>query len=231
MQASDRSTADLGFLVKQSNDLRDRIIAQTPHSHKEAAEKLTCLINLMRRDPRMAAMDPDLCRLLGAAAETCETCVATAPQEARDTDTKIRHKTQSVFGGSMADYVAFAEGRVSLIDTNYCYVATSEANAQFYGRQQISIMGSHMADVIGESLFQTRAKPRLDACFQGDPQTYHRAQNHLGSAIIVRCDMKPVNSSDGGIMGALVYLTDVTEQARRLRTASEAMVYKLPAQG
>ncbi|WP_161556114.1 PAS domain-containing protein [Mangrovicoccus ximenensis] len=113
--------------------------------------------------------------------------------------------------------MAFAAGRLSLIGTDYCFIATSEDTARHFGRQQISLMGMPLAEVIGAHRFETRARARLDACFDGKLQSYHVALPEGGRAKIMRCDMRPVNSGEGGILGALVYMTDVTEQVKRLR--------------
>ena len=85
------------------------------------------------------------------------------------------------------------------------------------------------ADLIGDTRFETRARARFDLCFEGTEQSYHHALHGEHGACILRCDMKPVTGSDGALIGALVYMTDVTEQARRLRPSSDVM--SLPLAG
>lgn len=224
-QSQDASAADLTFLCRQSGVLRTEILEQAPESQDEAVRKLSCILTLMRRETGLQGIEGDLSELVEAAASACNDYLLndSSPRKAAPSNTERKPSGETIFGGTIADYVAFSEGRVSLIDTNYTYIATSEENAQYYGRQQIGIMGRHITDLIGEFRFETRAKPRLDECFAGRPQTYHHALNNNGDARIMRCDMKPVNSSQDMILGALVYITDVTEQVRKLRPRAETM--------
>lgn len=228
LHAPDATAADMSFLARQSRELREQIITDDPTDRWEAAQKLGCLINLLQRELMLQGIDREFSMMLRSASEACDKLLtedkATPPpreEVSSDPDTPKRPSGSAIFGGSIADYVSFAEGRVSLIGTDYTYIATSAENAKFYGRSPVSLMGAHMADFIGDLRFETRTKARLDACFSGEPQSYHHALNCGGEAKIMRCDMKPVNSSDGNILGALVYLTDVTEQVRKLRPSSE----------
>lgn len=228
MQAEKTTSADLTFLVRQTNELRDLIVDHEPADQAEAIEKLACLINLIQRETRMLGLGPDLARVLDRSAETCDALSQGdfdlfALEEVPERPVVPAAGTSQNFGGSVADYVAFAEGRVSLIDANYTFIATSDENAAFYGRNQISIMGTHIADLIGEHRFQVRVKPRLDACFEGASQTYHHALNHNGEAFIMRCDMRPIRSGGGPVSAVLVYLTDVTETVRKLRPSADVM--------
>lgn len=223
IQSKDPSASNLTFLCRQSDALRDEILHTKPESRDEAAKQLGCILNLMRREATLQGIEGDLIDMIDIASQTNgENLIEAAPRTAQPAPQKPSAETY--FGGTIADYVAFSEGRVSLIDTNYIYIATSEENARFYGRRQVGIMGQHIVDLIGETRFHTRAKPRLDECFAGNQQSYHHALNCNGEARVMRCDMKPVNSSQGTILGALVYITDVTEQVRKLRPSSETMV-------
>ncbi|MBE3636628.1 PAS domain-containing protein [Mangrovicoccus algicola] len=207
--------ADLSLLLRQARDLRRAVLEAQPLDQQEAMQKLACIVNLIQRDARLQGFDAEIAALLDVAYETCSAIALpsrSAPVPRRSPDRRPSH-----FGGSVADYVAFAEGRLTLVDTGYQIVATSEETAQHFGSQQIALMGRPLHEVIGAHRFETRTKPRLDACFAGQPQSYHIAMPDGGTARILRCDMRPVNSGEGTILGALIYMTDVTEQARRLR--------------
>ncbi len=216
LQRDEPDTADLSLLLRQARDLRDALLEAEPRDPGEAAQKLACIVNLIQRDAQVQGFAPELAALLQAAQDTCGAIGMpgrsdVAPRAAGS------GRRASHYGGSVADYVAFSEGRASLIGTDYCFIATSEETARHFGRQQISLMGMALSDVIGLHRFETRARARLDACFEGKPQSYHVALPEGGRAKIMRCDMHPVNSGEGGILGALIYMTDVTEQVKRLR--------------
>ncbi|WP_172328778.1 PAS domain-containing protein [Mangrovicoccus sp. HB161399] len=218
LQRDEPDTADLSLLLRQASDLRGEVLGAAPRDPQEAAQKLACIVNLIQRDAQMQGFAPELSALLDAAQEACGAIgqperTAAVPCMTRPSGAR----PAAHFGGSVADYVAFAEGRLSLIGTDYCLIATSEETARHFGRQQISLMGMPLAEVIGRHRFETRARARLDACFAGKLQTYHVALPDHGRATIMRCDMRPVNSGEGGILGALVYMTDVTQQVKRLR--------------
>ena len=220
----DSRSADLSFLLRQARDLRKRVLDIQPADSEEAVQKLACIVSLIQRDAQLQGYDRELSGLLEAAQATCE--AISLPSTARASlPPPAPRPAASVFGGSVADYVAFAAGRVSLIDTCYRVVATSEETARHFGRQQIALMGRPLAELMGPYRFHIRAKGRLDACFAGEPQCYHLAMpSDLGRAQILRCDMKPVATGEGGILGALVYMTDVTEQVRRLRPDQDLMI-------
>lgn len=232
-QNENASTADLSLLIRQANSLRQTIVDSVPETKAEAQEKVACLLHLVKRDAMQHGFDVEISALLDAASDACNRfqisdgeAVETPVSKAPDMSPR-RDRAGSVFGGSIADYVSFAPGRVSLIDTGYRYLATSQTNAEFYQLNQVGVMGKHVADLIGEFRFETRAKHRLDTCFGGEAQSYHHALPSADSARIFRCDMQPVNSFDGTILGALVYMTDVTEQVRRLRPTDAQFAQKI----
>ncbi len=229
-QRSDVQAADLSFLKRQIKDCRVRILARTPLTAAEANDKLSCLMQLLTDAGGDAQVSDNIAGLVAVARETCaELGVRTLDRGplkpvAGGRAAPAEEATPSVFGGSMAEYVSFAEGRVMMVDTDYCVAAVSAASAAQYDLRQVACMGMHLAEVIGEYRFGVRARPRLDRCFDGATQTYHFAQHQAREAQIMRCDMKPVRVADGAIIGALVYVTDVTEQARRLRPSSDRLV-------
>jgi hypothetical protein len=120
---------------------------------------------------------------------------------------------------TMIDYVTGSAERVSFIDTEFRYVATSGPNADFYQTRPIRVLGLHVADIIGSARFETRARSRFGACFAGDPQSYLHSVMADGRRHVMSCQMKPVRSETGEIDGALVYMRDVTAELPRLLAA------------
>ncbi len=112
--------------------------------------------------------------------------------------------------GSIVAYVTLAPERVSLIDRDYRYVATSAPNADFYRTRSIRLVGTHLAKVIGRQRFEGRARRRLDKCFAGAPQDYWHTIEAPEGGRVMSCQMKPVRLETGEIEGAIVYMRDVT---------------------
>lgn len=111
---------------------------------------------------------------------------------------------------SLISYVCNAVERLSLIGPDFRYVATSPANAAFYGWTQAAFVGRHLIDVIGVARFETRARARLERAFRGEPQEYTHPLEANGQARTMRCQIKPVRSVEAKPLGVLVYVRDVT---------------------
>lgn len=221
LAVADTAVADLSLLFTAERTLRTKIVSARPDDPGEAAEQIACLANLLRRELRRTGAGGEVGDLAEALLEcgaslSMSRATVTAPEAGPSGAPAAAART---FGGSLAEYVSFAEGRVSIIDTACRYVATSPANAAFYDCAPVTVMGAHVADLIGGARFERRARARFDACFAGIAQSYHHAlpAPDQTDARVMRCDMKPVRSSEGVVIGALVYMTDVTDRVRRLR--------------
>lgn len=227
LQESAEAGASISLLLNQSDAVRDKILNATPRDEQEAVQKLACLVNLIQRDARLQGFESEIAGILDAAQSACAAVLHHSPCEQMPNRPPAR--PAQVFGGSIADYVTYAQERVTFVDTSFTIVALSAEAARAYGCTQIEMMGAPLADLIGESRFRAKAEPRLKACFQGGQQSYHVAQSVDQEAVIMRCDMKPVHSGEDGLLGALVYMTDVTEQAMRLRSEQRRYGVQRPA--
>lgn len=111
---------------------------------------------------------------------------------------------------TVIDYVRASRERVSLIDQEYRYVATSEANARRYNTRPVRMTGLHLVEIIGRERFEGRTRARIDACLAGEPQEYYHRDGDDADPRIQRCQMKPITLSGLGPM-VVVYMRDVTD--------------------
>jgi hypothetical protein len=115
---------------------------------------------------------------------------------------------------SVADLVSQATDRVSIISTDYRYLRTSIGNVDFYGREQQYIIGRHVGEMIGTARFETRARTRIDACFNGTLQDYSHTLEIGGEIRVMNCRMAPVRDRHNVLLGAQVTMRDVTSLYR-----------------
>ena len=118
---------------------------------------------------------------------------------------------------ALVDYIGGATERVSLIGSDYRYLATSRPNAAHYRRPLDSFAGAHIAEVIGGPRFETRARAHIDACLKGGVREYYYELGVVGRPRVFRCQMKPVRIA--GAPRAVVYVRDVTDDLPAILSA------------
>jgi hypothetical protein len=111
---------------------------------------------------------------------------------------------------SVSEIVSRTSDRVSIIGTDYRYIRTSIGNADFYHTEQDRLIGKHVGEVIGSTRFETRARARFDACFNGALQDYSHALEMGSEYRVMNCRMAPVRDRHNVLVGAQVTMRDVT---------------------
>ena len=106
-----------------------------------------------------------------------------------------------------------------IIGRDYRYRRINGAYARRWRRPPESIVGMHMADLIGPELFESVVQPNLDRCFAGEEIKLVRwFTNPLGRQFLgVTCS--PLRPDSVRVEAALVVSRDLTE----LATASDAL--------
>jgi PAS domain S-box-containing protein len=124
---------------------------------------------------------------------------------------RAEYLTTQVFEGS-------PDGMM-IVGRDYRYRRVNGAYARRWGKPPESIVGMHMADLIGAEQFEREAQPNLDRCFAGDETKLVRwFTNALGRQFLgVTCS--PLRPDSVRVEAALVVSRDLTE----LATASEAL--------
>ena len=75
------------------------------------------------------------------------------------------------------------------------------------------MQGKHVVEIIGEERFVGRAKGFFDRCFSGELVEYaHTLANNAEKTACLKCRMQPHFDSSGGIAGAIVTMTDISEE-------------------
>jgi len=195
---------DSAWLLRKCADAVERIETHRPATPEEASDQVFFFLNrgIGSGTVRVANRDIDI-------ALTLATRNFSDMPQPPDSAAALDRRPE---GATMVDYVAGSAERVSFIDTDFRYVATSQANAEFYGTRPVRIVGLHVAEIIGWDRFERRARERLESAFSGTPQRYLYRLDCGGANRVMSCQMKPVRRETGEIDGALVYMRDVTRE-------------------
>jgi PAS domain S-box-containing protein len=108
---------------------------------------------------------------------------------------------------------------ILIIGTDYRYKRVNPVHARNWGKPAGSIVGLHVADLLGIEFFEQKIKPYLDRCFAGEDARFEEwFDNALGHRFLA-VSYSPLRSDSQRVEAALVIGRDVTEQA----LASEAL--------
>jgi len=195
-------TADLSLLRRQAARLESRFLGAAPSSANEVAAQLAGLLLLIREEADRYAPASTLTDKIDAASRAANGLLAGTRPEPRPTP---RPGSEAVFGGSLAEYVTFAQARVALVSTDHRVLAISDPGARLFSRSQVEVMGLHVSELIGRPRYAQRLQPRLAACLDGMGQHFHEVELRDGKAGLVRTDMSPVSGTDGRISAILVH--------------------------
>lgn len=103
--------------------------------------------------------------------------------------------------------------RISLINLNHEYQFTSHSNAAHYGATQEEIQSKHVSQIIGSQRFERRARGYFDKCFSGELVEYaHTLGDDAEQTSFLKCRMQPHFDSSGAVAGAIVTMTDISEE-------------------
>jgi PAS domain S-box-containing protein len=133
------------------------------------------------------------------------------------TVTDITRRTRAEYLTTLV-FESSPDGMV-IIGRDYRYRRINGAYARRWGKPPESIVGMHMADLIGTEEFERVAQPNLDRCFAGDEiKLVGWFSNPQGRQFLgVTCS--PLRPDSERVEAALVVSRDLTE----LATASEAL--------
>ena len=125
--------------------------------------------------------------------------------------------------------VSASSDLMGFVDSSYTYRAVNQAFCDEQRRTQEEILGHTVAEVLGEEVFETTLKPRLDRCLSGEQVTFDfwrdspsRGRRH------VEARHDPFFEADGSVSGVLVHLRDTTD-GKRIEEERERSVTALKA--
>jgi PAS domain-containing protein len=107
-------------------------------------------------------------------------------------------------------YLDSMRDRVAVVDAAYRYVYTNKANADFHGSDTSSFIGRPNWQVIGQRYFELFNKPRFDACFAGQSDSYIAAHPLRDPSKLHAVNVDPVLDDTGQITSILVICRDVS---------------------
>lgn len=104
---------------------------------------------------------------------------------------------------------------VALLDRNYVYLVVNDEYSKRTGRPRETIVGCSVGEVMGEEVFQTLVKAKLDRCLAGERVQY---QSWLDSVAKGRrffdVTYTPYRDETGAVAGVVVNACDVTDLKR-----------------
>lgn len=122
--------------------------------------------------------------------------------------------------------VSATPDHIYVIDRHYTYQLANQAYLDWHQKSQKAIVGHLVSEILGEDVFQTVVKPRIDRCLTGETIQYEtwfsdelRADQHEVPDRFVSVSYAPYREIDGSISGVVVSSRDVT----RLKQAEEAL--------
>ncbi|MBE9226418.1 PAS domain S-box protein [Phormidium sp. LEGE 05292] len=100
---------------------------------------------------------------------------------------------------------------IALIDRNYCYQIVNQTYLNWQNKSRSEIIGHTIGEIMGQQVFQTVIKPRLDRCFNGETIEFTGwftlagiGQQFLSASYI------PYREADGSISNVLASVRNIT---------------------
>ena len=108
---------------------------------------------------------------------------------------------------------------VLIIGTDYRYKRVNPIHARNWGRQAESMVGMHMAELVGKEFFEQKLRPFLDRCFAGENVKFDDWFENARGHRFIAATYSPLRSDSQQVEAALVIARDLTEHV----LASEAL--------
>ena len=108
---------------------------------------------------------------------------------------------------------------VLIIGTDYRYKRVNPVHARNWGRPADSMVGMHMAELVGVEFFEQRLQPFLDRCFAGENVRFDDWFDNARGHRFIAASYSPLRLGSQQVEAALVIARDLTEHA----LASEAL--------
>lgn len=123
----------------------------------------------------------------------------------READERLRRYEQII--SSSADHMAF-------VDRHYIYQAVNRAYLRVWNKEDDSqIVGHSVAELLGEEVFQTTVKEKLDRCLAGESIRYASWFTFANAGQrFLDVSYQPCPDEQGRIVGVIVNSHDITEQ-------------------
>ncbi|MDP3428756.1 MAG: PAS domain S-box protein, partial [Desulfomicrobium sp.] len=105
--------------------------------------------------------------------------------------------------------------RMSIVNRRYEHVVVNAAYEREFGKPCQEIEGHSVAQLMGEDLFNSRIKPRLDAAFAGKECDFEEEYpGKSGQILFRRVLYHPYHDASGNVPEVIVTTRDITERKR-----------------
>src|SRR5262245_7881333 len=108
---------------------------------------------------------------------------------------------------------------VSIVGRDYRYQRVNPVYERIWGMRTESMVGMHVADLVGPEIFEQKIKPNLDRCFAGEDVRYGEWFVTAGGRRYAALSYSPLRPDAERVEAALVINRDLTEHI----LASEAL--------
>ena len=113
--------------------------------------------------------------------------------------------------------IASSSSLVSIIDRDFTYQLVNDSYLRVHGRKREEIEGHSVSDIMGEDVFVSHVKRRLERCFAGETVQFERwFESRDAGRRCYAVTYCPYRERDDSISGAVVTATDITE-AKEMR--------------
>lgn len=114
---------------------------------------------------------------------------------------------------------------MAMLDREYCYLSVNKAYEELHKVRRDDILGKHVAALLGESVFESQVKPRMEVCFRGEIVSIQDWFDRPGSGRRFRdVTMYPYRDQSGEVRAVVVATRDITrlkELEEKERSARE----------
>ncbi len=123
--------------------------------------------------------------------------------------------------------VSATPDHMSFVDSDYVYREVNDAYLAAFERTREQIIGHTVAELLGDEVFETTARPNLDRCFSGEPVSCQQWFQFPGAGKRhLDVTFGPFRDKGGTITGAVITSRDITDRTGiedRLRLLSAAV--------
>ncbi len=112
----------------------------------------------------------------------------------------------------------------SFVDSDCVYQFVNLAYSDYWQCRSEDIVGKHVADLVGEAVFQETIKPRLDRALAGEMVQYEAAFSFPGMGVRqMEVWYLPAYGDAGDILGVVVWVHDIEQRKQREDDLNQAL--------
>jgi len=160
-----------------------------------------------------AALVAELRPVVDACAQLLEACLGNQARKQAEETLRLYERMVSC----MPDHL-------SVLDRDYRYLAVNDTYLQHHGLAREAIIGHSVAELLGQTVFDTRVKEKLDRCLAGERVHYSDWFDFPTTGLrFVDVTYTPYHDDSGQITGVIVASRDLTdlEQAHQALMETE----------